>query len=98
MSRYFEDAQHLHGSHQACALHCRAWALLHNFRPWHPATARANGGWRSDMTGEAMAEMLKARGFQLVSMFKEWQDGPNSYKAGLYDDLITVFRKGSISV
>jgi hypothetical protein len=47
MSRYFEDAQHLHGSQGACALHCRAWALLHNFRPWHPATARANQGWKS---------------------------------------------------
>lgn len=47
MSRYFEDCQHLHGSKEACALHCRAWALLYNFRPWHKATARANGGWRS---------------------------------------------------
>jgi len=47
MSRYLEDGQHLHGGEEACALHCRAWALLHNFRPWHPATARANGGWRS---------------------------------------------------
>lgn len=47
MSRYFEDGQHLHGSQEACAQHVRAWALLHNFRPWHPATARANGGWRS---------------------------------------------------
>jgi hypothetical protein len=47
MNRYFEDAQHLHGSKEACAQHCRAWALLHNFRPWHPATARANGDWRS---------------------------------------------------
>jgi hypothetical protein len=47
MSRYFADAQHLHGSPEACARHCRGWALLHNFRPWHPATARANGGWRS---------------------------------------------------
>jgi hypothetical protein len=47
MSRYFEDAQHLHGSAAACDRHGRAWALLHNFRPWHPATARANGGWRS---------------------------------------------------
>jgi hypothetical protein len=46
MNRYFEDAQHLHGSKEACARHCRAWALLHNFRPWHPATARANHGWR----------------------------------------------------
>jgi hypothetical protein len=46
MSRYFEDGQHLHGGKEACALHCRAWALLFNFRPWHPAVARANGGWR----------------------------------------------------
>ena len=46
MSRYFEDGQHLHGGEAACALHCRAWALLHNFRPWHPATTRANEGWR----------------------------------------------------
>lgn len=47
MNRYFEDGQHLHGSEQACERHCRAWALLHNFRPWHPATTRANEGWRS---------------------------------------------------
>jgi hypothetical protein len=47
MNRYFEDAQHLHGSQEACARHGRAWALLHNFRPWNPATTRGNGGWRS---------------------------------------------------
>jgi hypothetical protein len=46
MNRYFEDGQHLHGSKEACARHCRAWALLYNYRPWHPASARANGGWR----------------------------------------------------
>src|SRR5262249_9146106 len=47
MSRYFEDGQHLHGSAQACGRHARAWASPHNFRPWHPATTRVNGGWRS---------------------------------------------------
>jgi hypothetical protein len=47
MSRYFDDCQHLHGGIEACERHCRAWALLYNYRPWHPATARANGGWRS---------------------------------------------------
>jgi hypothetical protein len=47
MNRYFEGSQHLHGSEQAGEQHCRAWALLYNFRPWHPATARAQGGWRS---------------------------------------------------
>jgi hypothetical protein len=47
MNRYFDTGQHLHGSKEACARHCRAWALLYNYRPWHPAVARANQGWRS---------------------------------------------------
>jgi hypothetical protein len=47
MSRYFEDCQHLHGSPEAAGLHVRAWALLHNFRPWGKEAVRANAGWRS---------------------------------------------------
>jgi hypothetical protein len=46
MNRYFDHGQHLHGSHEACRRHCRAWALLWNFAPWQPATTRANDGWR----------------------------------------------------
>src|SRR5262245_31277557 len=46
MNRYFDSGQHLHGSQQAGERHVRAWALLYNFRPWHKAVARANGGWR----------------------------------------------------
>jgi hypothetical protein len=46
MNRYFDHGQHLHRSEGACTRHCRAWALLINYRPWHPAVARANGGWR----------------------------------------------------
>lgn len=46
MNRDFDRGQHLHGSAAACRLHCRAWALLANFAPWHPAVARANDGWR----------------------------------------------------
>jgi hypothetical protein len=46
MNRYFDAGQHLHRSAQACARHVRAWALLYNYRPWHKAVARANGGWR----------------------------------------------------
>jgi hypothetical protein len=46
MNRYFDSGQHLHGSAAACGLHVRAWALLSNYRPWHPAVARANGGRR----------------------------------------------------
>jgi hypothetical protein len=47
MNRYFDGGQHLHGSEAACARHVRAWALLHNFRPWHPAVVRANAGRES---------------------------------------------------
>lgn len=47
MNRYFDDGGHLHGSVAACDQHCRAWALLYNFAPWHPATAEANDGWQS---------------------------------------------------
>ena len=46
MNRYFDHGQHLHGSLGACRLHCRAWALLSNFAPWHPATTCENQGWR----------------------------------------------------
>jgi hypothetical protein len=46
MNRYFDSGQHLHGGIQACGRHVRAWALLFNFRPWHKAVAKANGGWR----------------------------------------------------
>jgi hypothetical protein len=46
MNRYFDQGQHLHGSFAASRLHCRAWALLWNFTPWHPATSRENQGWQ----------------------------------------------------
>ena len=46
MNRYFDHGQHLHGSGEACRRHCRAWALLWNFAPWHPATSRKNKEWR----------------------------------------------------
>jgi hypothetical protein len=46
MNRYFDHGQHLHRSREASRFHGRAWALLHNFAPWHPATARANHDWR----------------------------------------------------
>ena len=47
MNRYCEDGQPLHGSAEAWGLHVRAWAVLHNFRPWGPQAVRDNGGWRS---------------------------------------------------
>jgi hypothetical protein len=46
MNRYFDRGQHRHGTPRACGRHVRAWALLHNFRPWNPAVVRDNNGWR----------------------------------------------------
>ncbi len=45
MNRYFDQGLHLHGSITASERHVRAWALLHNFRPWSPASQRANRGY-----------------------------------------------------
>lgn len=47
MHRYFFDGQHLHGRLTTNDRHVRGWALLWNFTPWHPATAKANQGWHS---------------------------------------------------
>jgi hypothetical protein len=47
MNRYFDVGQHLHGSQEASRWHCRAWALLWNFTPWHPTVTEENHGWRS---------------------------------------------------
>jgi hypothetical protein len=47
MDGYFEAGQHLHGKLAASRRHCRAWALLWNFAPWHPWVARRKCGWRS---------------------------------------------------
>jgi hypothetical protein len=47
MNRYYDDGQHLHGRPESGARHCRAWALLYNFRPWNPASTRTNKGWGS---------------------------------------------------
>jgi hypothetical protein len=43
MNRYFGAGQHQHGSQQAGERHGRAWALVHNFRPWGPEARRGNG-------------------------------------------------------
>jgi hypothetical protein len=47
MKRYWERGQHLHGGMKAAEMHCRSWALLHNFTEWSPETQKKNGGWRS---------------------------------------------------
>lgn len=47
MNQYFEGGLHLHGKAAASEQHCRAWALLWNFAPWHPAVTQAHNGFQS---------------------------------------------------
>lgn len=47
MNEYFQGCQRLHGEPEAAEAHCRAWALLHNFAPWSPASVRTNDGWQN---------------------------------------------------
>jgi hypothetical protein len=46
MNSYFESGLNFHGSRQASTERARAWALLWNFTPWHPAVTRANNGYQ----------------------------------------------------
>ena len=47
MNQYFAAGLHLHGEDAASEQHCRAWALLWNFTPWHPAVTKAHNGFQS---------------------------------------------------
>jgi len=58
----------------------------------HGSVGGALGGWRSNITHESMLKLLKDRGFEILATFKEWQEGGKTHQAGLYQDVITVFR------
>lgn len=58
----------------------------------HGSVGGALGGWRSNLTHEGMLDLLKARGFAIIDSFKEWTDNGVVHQAGLYQDVITVFR------
>lgn len=59
----------------------------------HGSVGGALGGWRSNLTHEGMLELLRARGFEIIESVKEWQDNGQTHQAGLYQDVITAFRK-----
>lgn len=61
----------------------------------HGTAGGATGGWRSDVTGEKMREILTESGLEVVDQYRNWTDPDGTeHQAGLYDDAITVFRKG----
>ena len=65
-----------------------AIAIVH-----HGTVGGALGGWRSNLTQEAMMEILGSRGFNIVESVEEWRDGDTSYDLREYRDRITVFSK-----
>jgi ubiquinone/menaquinone biosynthesis C-methylase UbiE len=65
-----------------------AIAIVH-----HGTVGGALGGWRSNLTQEAMMEILGSRGFGIVESTEEWRDGDTTYDLREYRDRITVFSK-----
>lgn len=59
----------------------------------HGSAGGSLGGWRSDMTAELVQELMEAHGLQVESQLRSWIDQGQEYQAGLYSDVITVFRK-----
>ncbi len=59
----------------------------------HGSAGGTHGGWRSNLTHDAMLKLLKDRGFEIIDSFLEWQDDGTTHQAGLYKDVITVFRR-----
>ena len=43
-NRDFDRGQHCHGDLKSANKRCRAWAILHNYRPWCPESVRDNDG------------------------------------------------------
>jgi SAM-dependent methyltransferase len=59
----------------------------------HGAVAGAGGGWRGDVSQETVAKLLTEAGLVVESQVDSWSDAGTEYRAGLYGDVITSFRK-----
>jgi len=71
----------------------RAIAIVH-----HGTVGGALGGWRSNLTQDAMMEILRSRGFDVIESTEEWRDGDTSYDLREYRDRITVFSKPASAI
>ena len=47
MDRHLFSTQYFHGSMDAAQLSIRGWALIHNFAPYNPGTAKIHNGFKS---------------------------------------------------
>jgi ubiquinone/menaquinone biosynthesis C-methylase UbiE len=60
----------------------------------HGGVAGVAGGWRSDLTRQAMIDALEQSGLRVLHQFAEWQDGGTRQQLD-YQDAFTVFEKAS---
>ena len=58
----------------------------------HGSVGGGHGGWRSNLTTEDMNELLEKHGLEVVEQFQSWKEEDEEFEAGLYQDVITVFR------
>jgi hypothetical protein len=56
----------------------------------HGGVGGTNGGWRSDLTTQAFADILQRHGLKIVQSFSEWKCGDSLHRLA-YDDVVTVF-------
>jgi ubiquinone/menaquinone biosynthesis C-methylase UbiE len=61
----------------------------------HGAVGGQKGGWRSNLTENDVDSILHSVGLKVVEKIGTWLDTGCEFKAGLYDDLVTVFRKNA---
>jgi SAM-dependent methyltransferase len=59
----------------------------------HGSVGGRLGGWRSDVTTDDVGGFLRSAGLVVAEQVSTWNDGGHEHKAGLYDDVVTVFRK-----
>jgi SAM-dependent methyltransferase len=59
----------------------------------HGSVAGAAGGWRSDVRTSDVCEFLLSSGLIVDRQFQSWDDNGRKFEAGLYQDVITCFRK-----
>ncbi len=61
----------------------------------HGSGAGTQGGWRSDLTTADFTRLLNESGFEIVDQFERWEDNGEVYSVGLYQDVVTVFRRAA---
>jgi ubiquinone/menaquinone biosynthesis C-methylase UbiE len=59
----------------------------------HAADGGKHGGWRSNLTAAFFREKLEENGLRVLEQGNSWEDGQQSFKLDLYNDVVTVFEK-----